>query len=75
MALNPNRMVLKSNRDTDEWVVKVYIDGKYSDEHSYYTDDKADAEATMASMKASSWAAGRFGGGMLGGLMPGCGKR
>ena len=36
---------------TNEWVVKVHIDGKYSEDSSYYTDDKEDAINTMAAMK------------------------
>ncbi len=36
---------------TDEWVVKVHINGKYSEESTYYTDDKDDAISTMADMK------------------------
>lgn len=36
--------------ETDEFVVKVYIDGKYNEEASYYTDDKADAFATRYSI-------------------------
>jgi hypothetical protein len=43
------KLVRKS--ETDEWVVKVYIDGKYDEGKSYYTDDKKDAENTMAQMK------------------------
>lgn len=35
---------------TNEWVVKVYFDGVYSDEHSYYTDDKQDALDTATFM-------------------------
>lgn len=37
--------------ETDEWVVKVYVDGKYDEDKSYYTDDKKDAEDTMKLMK------------------------
>jgi len=29
--------------DTGEWVVKVYVNGKYDEDKSYYTDDKQDA--------------------------------
>jgi len=36
--------------ETDEWVVKVYIDGKYNEDATYYTDDKKDALDTMKAM-------------------------
>lgn len=36
--------------ETDEWVVKVYVDGKYKEGPTYYTDDKEDAIATMKHM-------------------------
>lgn len=43
------KLVRKS--ETDEWVVKVYVDGKFDEGKSYYTDDKTDAENTMKRMK------------------------
>lgn len=33
-----------------EYVVKVYIDGEYSEDYTYYTDDKEDAENTRTAM-------------------------
>jgi len=36
---------------TNEWVVKVHINGKYDEDATYYTDDKEDAISTMAAMK------------------------
>ena len=33
--------------ETDEWVVKVYVDGKYDENSTYYTNDKADAIMTQ----------------------------
>jgi hypothetical protein len=36
--------------DTDEFVVKVYVNGKYDEEASYYTNDKQDAFATKQSI-------------------------
>lgn len=36
--------------ETDEFVVKVYIDGKYDEDASYYTNDKLDAFATKKSI-------------------------
>lgn len=33
-----------------EYVVKVYIDGQYSEDDTYYTDDKEDAENTRTAM-------------------------
>lgn len=35
----------------DEYTVKVYIDGKYSEDATYYTDSKEDALETMKAMK------------------------
>ena len=48
---------LKRLPETDEWRVSVFIDGKYSEEKSYYTDDKQDAIDTMEFMKKEfeSW--------------------
>lgn len=39
------RLVRKA--DTNEWLVRYYEDGKYSEEKTSYHSDKADAEATM----------------------------
>lgn len=36
---------------TDEWVVKVYNNGKYSEAETYYTNDKTDALHTLKAMK------------------------
>ena len=33
-----------------EYVVKVYVNGKYNEAKSYYTDDKEDAELTREAM-------------------------
>lgn len=38
--------------ETDEWVVKWYVDGKYNEDKTYYTNDKSDAEATYKDMAA-----------------------
>jgi len=43
------RLVRKSA--TGEWLVKVHVNGKYSEAETYYTDDKADALDTMEHMK------------------------
>ena len=45
------KFVVKRKVETDEWLVKVYIDGKYDEDATYYTDDKEDAINTMAYMK------------------------
>jgi len=45
------KFVVKRKVETDEWLVKVYIDGKYDEDATYYTDDKEDAINTMAHMK------------------------
>jgi len=42
------RMVRKAS--TNEWVVKVYYNGKFNEEASYYTEDRDDAIATMDDM-------------------------
>ena len=49
---NGKKIVLSTVRkvETDEWVVKVYINGKYQEGPTYYTDDKDDAIATMKHM-------------------------
>jgi len=44
---------------TDEWVVKVHINGKYSEDATYYGDDKEDAIGTMAAMKKNYMQAGK----------------
>ena len=41
---------LKRNAEYNEWIVKVYHNGKYSEDESYYTDDKQDAVITMNRM-------------------------
>lgn len=50
---NPDkvRFTIKRNPDTGEWMVKVYINGKYSEKATYYTDDKEDAVTTGRAMK------------------------
>jgi len=50
-AASGTRLSLVRKSDTDEWVVKVFIDGKYDESKSYYTDDKQDAINTMSKMK------------------------
>lgn len=51
--MTKNRVEFKLVRktSTDEWVVKVYIDGKFNEDKSYYTDDKTDAENTKKLME------------------------
>ena len=39
--------------ETDEWVAKVYINGKYNEDATYYTDDKEDAITTKDHMLKS----------------------
>lgn len=41
---------LKRKAATGEWVVRVYVDGVYSEDRSYYTDDKKNAEDTLRLM-------------------------
>lgn len=42
------RLVRKSA--TEEWLVKVWINGVYSEDQTYYTDDKGDALQTLTAM-------------------------
>jgi hypothetical protein len=42
---------LKRKSETNEWVVRAYVDGKFNEGMTYYTDDKQDAIDTMAAMK------------------------
>jgi hypothetical protein len=42
---------LRRSAETDEWIAAVYKRGKFDDDASYFTDDKADAIATMAVMR------------------------
>lgn len=45
------RLSLGRKPSTDEWVVKVFVNGKYDEDKSYYTDDRQDAIDTMKQMK------------------------
>lgn len=45
------RLSLKRKPSTDEWKVNVFINGKYDEDATYYTDDKEDAKDTMKAMK------------------------
>lgn len=38
--------------ETDEWLVKVFVNGQYSEDRTYYTDDEQDARDTMRAMIA-----------------------
>ena len=50
----PNNVVKKPVRkpETGEWVVKWYVDGKYNEDKTYYTNDKSDADDTYKDMAA-----------------------
>jgi hypothetical protein len=43
---------LRRKSETNEWVVAAYVNGKFNDEKSYYTDDKQDAIKTMKMMQS-----------------------
>ena len=43
---------LQRKAETDEWLVVYYIDGKRNEEGTYYTNDKKDAEGTLAFIAA-----------------------
>lgn len=46
------RTAVSKNRETGEWIVRAYhADGKRYPEADYFTNDKADAEATAADME------------------------
>lgn len=47
---NPNRMVVK--KVDGEWQVRVYENGKYNEDKSYFAMDKQDAEDTMKQMQS-----------------------
>jgi hypothetical protein len=53
MALPKNRMTIVKDRNTGEWVVKVYENGKLNEDKTYYTDDREDAENTKRAMQNS----------------------
>lgn len=44
------RLTLARKPETNEWLVKVYINGKYNENATYYTDDKQDAIDTAKTM-------------------------
>ena len=44
------RLTIARKADTNEWLVKVYVNGKYSEDKTYYTDDKQDAIDTAKIM-------------------------
>lgn len=44
------RLTLARKPETNEWLVKVYINGKYSENATYYTNDKQDAIDTAKVM-------------------------
>ena len=46
------KLVMKKNVEGNEWVVRVYINGKYDEGKTYYGDDnKEDVEASMLDMR------------------------
>lgn len=45
-------MKIDKNRETGEYVAKVYINGKYSEDKTYYTNDLQDAVDTAKHMKS-----------------------
>ncbi len=44
------KLRLRRKSETDEWVVRVWIDGVHDEDKDYYTDDKGDAISTMTLM-------------------------
>lgn len=49
---NPNRVTVKKNQDSGEWMAVVYKDGKRDEAATYYTDCEQDAKDTAADMRA-----------------------
>ena len=47
---NSVRLTISRKVETNEWLVKVYVNGKYSEDKTYYTDDKQDAIDTAKAM-------------------------
>jgi hypothetical protein len=45
------RLTVAPKRETGEFMVKVYIDGKHSEDQTYYTNDKIDAINTAKNMQ------------------------
>jgi len=43
---------LQRKAETDEWLVVYYIDGKRNEDGTYYTNDKKDAQDTLAFIAA-----------------------
>ena len=43
---------LQRKAETEEWLVVYYIDGKRNEEGTYYTNDKRDAQDTLAFIAA-----------------------
>lgn len=46
-TIGNTRLALCRKSETDEFIVRVWIDGKLDEDKCYYTDDKQDALATM----------------------------
>ena len=44
------KIIVKRKPSTDEWVARYFVDGKYNEDASYYTDDKQDAIDTAKHM-------------------------
>ena len=45
---------LKRKSETDEWMVAAYVNGKFNEAKTYYTDDKEDAQATLKHMQENN---------------------
>jgi hypothetical protein len=44
------KLEIRFNKSWEEWQVKVYINGKYSEAKSYMASDRADAKSTALVM-------------------------
>lgn len=45
---------IKKKSETGEWMVAAYVNGKFDDDKTYYTNDKADAVGTLDAMRKAA---------------------
>ena len=48
--IHPVTFKVHHDKEWDEWQVRVYVNGVLNEARTYHTDDKEDAEVTMATM-------------------------
>jgi hypothetical protein len=52
------KLVVKKDRDWDEWQVRAYVNGKFNENETHFAGDKEDALASFADMKSRYGLAG-----------------